>query len=64
MCFLIALFLGITSLLMGAERASWMTIPLMIVYHNHKPSDMPSALIVVAPLFVILTGLRWSVFSS
>ncbi|EFO64985.1 Hypothetical protein GLP15_374 [Giardia lamblia P15] len=59
---ILAVFLGITCITTGAEKASWLTLLLVIIYHNHRPLDMPSALVVIGPLCVIFSSLNWSMF--
>lgn len=62
MSLILAVFLGVTCVTTGAERASWLTLLLVTIYHNHRPLDMPSALVVIGPLCVIFSSLNWSVF--
>lgn len=64
MSLILAVFLGVTCVTTGAEKASWLTLLLMIIYHNHRPLDMPSALVVIGPLCVIFSSLNWSVFKG
>lgn len=59
---ILAVFLGVTCITTGAEKASWITLLLMVIYHNHRPLDMPSSLVVIGPLCVIFSSLNWNVF--
>ncbi|EET00439.1 Hypothetical protein GL50581_2314 [Giardia duodenalis ATCC 50581] len=59
---ILAVFLGITCITTGAEKASWLTLLLVIIYHNHRPLDMSPSLVVIGPLCVIFSSLNWSMF--